>query len=126
MKAAVLHGVNDLRWEEVATPRAGPGEVVIRVRAAGICGSDLPRVLGTAAHYYPIVLGHEFSGEVAEIGRGVEGLAAGQRVTAAPLVPCMVCENCQKGDYALCRQYEFIGSSRAVLPNMCACQPAMW
>lgn len=113
MKAAVLHGVNDLRWEEVATPRAGPGEVVIRVRAAGICGSDLPRVLGTAAHYYPIVLGHEFSGEVAEIGRGVEGLAAGQRVTAAPLVPCMVCENCQKGDYALCRQYEFIGSSRA-------------
>lgn len=111
MKAAVLHGVEDLRYEESPTPKAGPGEVIIRVKATGICGSDIPRVNGTAAHYYPIILGHEFSGVIAEVGEGVEGLEVGQRATAAPLVPCMVCDDCQKGDFALCKHYSFIGSS---------------
>lgn len=111
MKAAVLHGSRDLRYEEIETPEAGPGEVVIRVRASGICGSDIPRVNGTAAHYYPIVLGHEFSGTIAAVGAGVEGMRPGQRATAAPLVPCLTCADCQRGDYALCKQYTFIGSS---------------
>lgn len=111
MKAAVLHASRDLRYEEIEKPKAGPGEVVIRVRAAGICGSDVPRVNGTAAHYYPIVLGHEFAGTIAEIGEGVEGLHIGQRATAAPLVPCMKCADCQQGNYSLCKHYKFIGSS---------------
>ena len=111
MHAAVLHGVADLRYEEFETPQAGPGEVIIKVRATGICGSDIPRVLGHAAHYYPIVLGHEFSGVIHELGEGVENLHIGQRATAAPLVPCLQCGDCQQGQYALCRQYRFIGSS---------------
>jgi len=111
MKAAVLHGVEDLRYEEIPTPKAGPGEVVIHVKATGICGSDIPRVNGTAAHYYPIVLGHEFSGIVSEIGEGVTNIKIGDRVTAAPLIPCMTCDDCQKGDFALCKDYKFIGSS---------------
>jgi L-iditol 2-dehydrogenase len=111
MKAAVLHGVEDLRYEESPTPEAGPGEVVIRVKATGICGSDIPRVNGTAAHYYPIILGHEFSGVVAQTGDGVANVKVGDRVTAAPLIPCMKCEDCQKGNYSLCRHYKFIGSS---------------
>jgi len=111
MKASVLYGVEDLRYEDIQTPSAGPGEVVIRVKATGICGSDIPRVNGTAAHYYPIVLGHEFSGVVAEIGEGVTNVKAGDRVTAAPLIPCMICDDCQKGNYSLCKHYKFIGSS---------------
>ena len=111
MKAAVLHAPEDLRYEEIPTPEAGPDEVVIRVRATGICGSDVPRVNGTAAHYYPIVLGHEFSGEVAQAGKNVTAVKAGDRVTAAPLIPCGKCDDCRKGDFSLCRNYKFIGSS---------------
>ena len=112
MKAAMLYGSQDLRYVETETPKAGKGEVIIEVKATGICGSDVPRVNGSAAHYYPIVLGHEFSGVISEIGEGVENLRVGQRATAAPLVPCMKCDDCQKGDYALCKHYSFIGSSR--------------
>ena len=111
MKAAVLHDVRDLRYQDMETPVPGAGEVLLRVRASGICGSDVPRVNAGAAHYYPIVLGHEFSGEIAALGEGVTGLSIGQRATAAPLVPCMRCEDCQKGNYSLCKKYSFIGSS---------------
>ena len=111
MKAAVLHANQDLRYEEIETPKAGPGEVVIRVKATGICGSDVPRVHTNAAHYYPIVLGHEFSGIISEIGEGVTGLNVGDYATAAPLIPCMECPDCQKGNYSLCKHYKFTGSS---------------
>lgn len=111
MKAAVLHGVEDLRYEKIETPKAGREEVVIRVKATGICGSDIPRVNGTAAHYYPIILGHEFSGLVVEVGEDVTTIKVGDRVTAAPLIPCMTCDDCQKGDFSLCKHYKFIGSS---------------
>ncbi|MDR0929024.1 MAG: galactitol-1-phosphate 5-dehydrogenase [Oscillospiraceae bacterium] len=110
MKAAVLHGNEDLRYEDFPDPELRPGWVKIRVRAAGICGSDVPRVLKNGAHYYPLILGHEFSGDVAEVGAGVTGLTPGQPVTAAPLVPCMRCADCQKGQFALCKHYDFIGS----------------
>lgn len=112
MKAAVLHQREDLRYEEIETPRAGENEVVIRVKATGICGSDIPRVNGDAAHYYPIVLGHEFSGVISEVGKGVENLRTGDHATAAPLVPCMKCEDCEKGNFSLCKHYSFVGSSR--------------
>lgn len=111
MKAAVLHQQEDLRYEEIETPQAGEEEVVIRVKAAGICGSDIPRVNAGAAHYYPIVLGHEFSGTVAQVGKNVENVKIGEHVTAAPLIPCMKCDDCQKGHFSLCKHYKFIGSS---------------
>lgn len=111
MKAAVLHDQEDLRYEEIETPKAGEGEVVIHVKATGICGSDIPRVNAGAAHYYPIVLGHEFSGVVSEVGKGVENVKVGEHVTAAPLIPCMKCEDCEKGHFSLCKHYKFIGSS---------------
>jgi len=110
MKAAVLYAKDDLRYEEYPMPRPGYGEVLVKVKATGICGSDIPRVLGDAAHYYPIVLGHEFSGEVVEIGDGVTTIKTGDRVAGVPLVPCLKCEDCQKGDYSLCKNYTFIGS----------------
>lgn len=110
MKAAVLHGNEDLRYEEYPTPEALPGTVRVRVRATGICGSDIPRVLRNGAHFYPIVLGHEFAGVVDAVGEGVTDLAVGDTVSGAPLVPCMQCEDCQLGNYSLCRHYSFIGS----------------
>ena len=110
MKAAVLHGVDDLRYEDFPDPKTGEGDVLVKVKATGICGSDIPRVLADGAHYYPIVLGHEFSGEVIECGKGVKSLSVGDKVAGAPLVPCMKCRDCQKGDYSLCKFYTFIGS----------------
>ena len=110
MKAAVLYGKDDLRYEEVPLPQLGDGEVLVKVKATGICGSDIPRVLGNAAHNYPIVLGHEFSGDVVEIGKNVTGVKVGDRVSGAPLVPCMKCDNCERGNYSQCEKYTFIGS----------------
>lgn len=110
MKAAVLYANDDIRYDDYATPAADEGTVVVKVAATGICGSDIPRVLYHGAHSYPIVLGHEFSGEIAEIGPGVSGFEIGDRVTGAPLRPCMICPDCQQGNYSLCRHYSFIGS----------------
>ncbi|MGE5613735.1 MAG: galactitol-1-phosphate 5-dehydrogenase [Bacillota bacterium] len=110
MKAAVLYGKGDLRYEEYPDPHAGAGEVVVKVRATGICGSDIPRVNDGKAHYFPIILGHEFSGEIVETGEGVSSVKCGDRVAGVPLVPCFKCEDCQKGDYSLCKNYTFIGS----------------
>lgn len=110
MKAAVLYGKNDLRVEEIDTPSVAPDEILVRVRATGICGSDLPRVLGDAAHHYPIVLGHEFSGVVERIGSAVTKVKAGDRVVGAPLKPCKRCPDCLSGHFAQCRHYSFIGS----------------
>lgn len=110
MKAGVLYGNEDVRFEEIPTPEIGENELLVKVHMTGICGSDIPRVLHNGAHYYPIVLGHEFSGEVAAIGEKVTGFAIGDRVAGAPLVPCMECADCQKGNYSLCKHYAFIGS----------------
>lgn len=110
MKAAVLFGNEDIRYTDWETPVCGAGQVKVRVRAAGICGSDVPRVLHNGAHFYPIVLGHEFSGDVVEVGEGVDTLKVGDTVTGAPLVPCMKCDDCQLGNFSLCKHYSFIGS----------------
>lgn len=112
MKAAVLYGKDDIRYESIPDPVPNQGEVLVKVHATGICGSDIPRVLGDAAHHYPIVLGHEFSGEVVALGEGVKHLNVGDRVAGAPLLPCMACDDCQKGNYSQCRFYSFIGSRR--------------
>lgn len=110
MKAGVVHAKNDIRYEEIPKPGAEPGKVVVKVKYTGICGSDIPRVNGDACHYFPNVLGHEFSGTVAEVGEGVTSVKPGDRVAGVPLVPCMKCEDCQKGNYSLCKHYSFIGS----------------
>ncbi len=110
MKAGVVHAPFDIRYEDIELPRLSPGKVLIKVKYTGICGSDVPRVNGDACHYFPNVLGHEFSGTVEEIGEGVTGLKPGDRVAGVPLVPCMKCEDCLKGNFSLCKHYSFIGS----------------
>jgi len=110
LKAAVLLAKDDIRYTDYETPEIKPGYVKVKVKICGICGSDIPRVLGDESHYYPNVLGHEFSGDVVEIGEGVERVKVGDRVSGAPLKPCMECADCQKGNYSLCKKYSFIGS----------------
>ena len=110
MKAAVLYGDYDLRFEDWPEPEIRAGCVKIHVRACGICGSDYPRMTNGKVFFYPIVLGHEFSGEIVEVASDVTALQAGDHVAAVPLVPCMQCKDCALGHYSQCKQYSFIGT----------------
>ena len=110
MKAAVVVANEDVQYQEIEEPKVTKGTVKIRVRFSGICGSDIPRVLNHGVHFYPIVLGHEFSGDVVEVGEGVTKVKVGDRVSGAPLLPCMKCDDCQQGNFSLCKHYSFIGS----------------
>ena len=110
MKAAVVCANEDVRYMDYEEPQVTPGTVKVKVKASGICGSDIPRVLHNGVHFYPIVLGHEFSGDVVEVGEGVTSIKVGDHVSGAPLVPCMKCDDCQKGNFSLCKHYSFIGS----------------
>lgn len=112
MKAGVVYGKNDIRYEEIDKPIPNKGEVLIKVKYTGICGSDIPRVNGDACHYFPNVLGHEFSGVIEAVGEEVTMLKEGDRVAGVPLLPCMKCEDCKKGDFSLCKNYSFIGSRK--------------
>jgi L-idonate 5-dehydrogenase len=99
MPAVVVHGAGDLRIEEVADRSPGPGEVQVRVRYGGICGSDIhyfeDGAAGRSTIREPLVLGHELAGEVSALGPGVDGLTKGQRVTIRPAKPCGECGECR-------------------------------
>jgi L-iditol 2-dehydrogenase len=110
MKAVVVHEPGDIRYEDLPTPSPGPGEARVGMKAAGICSSDVPRALGDAAYSYPVVLGHEVAGVVAELGKDVKGVRVGERVAVVPLIPCSRCEWCQRGRYSLCDDYNYLGS----------------
>ena len=71
MKANILYGIGDIRYTEIPDPEPQPGEVLLRVSCAGICGSDIPRIYQTGAHVMPLIPGHEFSGVVEKTGAGV-------------------------------------------------------
>ncbi len=110
MKALVVEGIKKLVYQDIPKPEVTADKVLIKVRACGICGSDVPRAKDGGVHNYPIVIGHEFSGDIAQVGENVTSCKVGDRVTAAPLIPCEKCENCQKGKPAMCTHYSFIGS----------------
>lgn len=110
MKAWVLHHINDLRWEETDAPQIGENEVLVAVKAVGICGSDIPRIFSTGTYSFPLIPGHEFAGQVMELGSGVDGKWQGQRVGVFPLIPCYDCLPCRAGKYEMCRHYSYLGS----------------
>lgn len=115
MKSVVCHGAKDLRIEDSASPELNAGQVIIAVEAGGICGSDL--------HYYhnggfgairirePMVLGHEVSGRVEQLGDGVSGLNVGDLVAINPSRPCYDCEYCKRAEYNQCLEMRFYGSA---------------
>jgi L-iditol 2-dehydrogenase len=114
MKAAFLRRAGELYLDEVPVPRRGEGEALVRVVEIGICGSDLHYFsagrIGDHVVTEPHVLGHEASGVVVELGRGVSGLAVGDRVSIEPGIPCMSCEHCRQGRYNLCAEVRFSGA----------------
>ncbi len=112
MKAWVLYGADDIRFEEVDKPQPAENEVIVAVRAAGICGSDIPRIYQTGAHVHPLIPGHEFSGQVAAAGKTVSKVWENQRVGIFPLIPCRNCVACRTQHYELCRSYSYLGSRR--------------
>lgn len=112
MKAWVLHDVNDFRLENIEKPKPEKKEVLIEVRAAGICGSDIPRVYQNGTYSFPLVLGHEFSGVVAETGEEADERWLGKRVGVFPLIPCGKCIPCRQKRFEMCRSYSYLGSRR--------------
>jgi len=113
MKAALLYGPKDLRIEEQEMPTVGDNEVLLRVQRGGICGSDLHFYeTGRSGAYVvttPLVLGHEFSGTVADIGNAVKNLSKGDRAVVEPSFPCFRCKYCKRGRYNLCPDLVFCG-----------------
>lgn len=110
MRACVLHAVGDIRLQEVSKPIPGAGEVLLRVGACGVCGSDIPRIYEKGTYRFPLIPGHEFAGVVENIGPGVDTAWVGKRAAVFPLIPCFNCASCAIGAFAQCTDYNYMGS----------------
>lgn len=123
MKAALWYNEKDIRVENIAEPAVGDHEVKIKVSYCGICGSDLHEYLAgpifipvdkphpISKDKAPIVMGHEYAGEVVEVGEAVTDIHIGDRVCVEPIYSCGKCTSCQKGHYNVCEQLGFVGLS---------------
>lgn len=100
MRVAMYYSNRDVRLEEMLTPQVGPGEVLMRVEASGICGTDL--LEWYRLHKAPLVLGHEVAGVIVAVGEGVERCRVGDRICAAHHVPCNTCHYCRSGHHTVC------------------------
>jgi L-iditol 2-dehydrogenase len=110
MKALIYDGPMQLHVEEIGRPMPGPGEVVVRVRAVGICGSDVHGFTGASKRRVPgMVMGHELAGEIVEVGEGVGVNLRGQRVAVNPTIGCGECPACRAGKTNLCTRRRTIG-----------------
>ncbi len=112
MKAYNLHGINDLRYEDVPMPECPSDWAIIQVKAAGICSSDIPRIFTKGTYHFPTIPGHEFSGIVYEVGDKENHGLIGKHVGVFPLIPCRECQSCKEKHYEMCSNYDYIGSRR--------------
>jgi (R,R)-butanediol dehydrogenase/meso-butanediol dehydrogenase/diacetyl reductase len=123
MRAAVYHGPRDIRIEDVPRPSPAPGEVLVRVHANGICGTDASEFAGAqmyplharhplTGHEGPLVPGHEFAGRIETVGDGVEGFTEGDAVVTGAALWCGVCAQCRAGRTSICAQYATVGLHR--------------
>ena len=121
MLAAVLHGIKDLRVEERPVPELSPGKVLLRIRRAGICGTDVHYFeegrFGQFAMSAPFILGHEITGEVVAVADGVTQPTVGQRVVVNPAWQCGQCDYCRSGRGNLCRRVRMLGSASTKPPT---------
>lgn len=127
MQAAVLHGIRDLRVEDRPSPQPALGQVLLRIRRAGICGTDIHYFqegrVGSFVVTAPFILGHEITGEVVAQGEGVGQPAVGQRVVVNPARQCGHCDYCRAGRGNLCRRVLMLGSASTKPPtNGAFCQ----
>jgi L-iditol 2-dehydrogenase len=105
VRAAVAYNAEKIRIEEVILPAPGRGELVVRVRACGLCGSDLAKLFQQQLTR-PTVLGHEIAGEVVRLGPDIDAFQVGDRVVVAHHVPCFGCHYCRHGNYSMCRSFK--------------------
>lgn len=124
MQAVVVHGPEDYRLETVPVPQIGPGEVLVRVLATGICASDVKTFIGARVWgsdqikpyiQAPVIPGHEFVGEVVALGEGAEkkyGLQIGDWAVSEQIVPCGECRFCRRGQYWMCQRHDIYGFIR--------------
>jgi L-idonate 5-dehydrogenase len=115
MEALVIHAAGDLRVENLPTPELGPGQLLVRVRCGGICGSDLHYYqhggFGTIRVKEPMVLGHEVAGVIDAVGTDVKDFACGERIAVSPSQPCGLCRYCQQGLQNHCLDMRYYGSA---------------
>lgn len=112
MKAYVLHGINDLRYEDVKMPECPDNWAIVKVMASGICSSDIPRIFSKGTYSFPTIPGHEFAGVVYQVKNSRYEYLVGKRVGIFPLIPCRNCQQCQRGHYEMCSNYDYLGSRR--------------
>lgn len=110
MNALVLEGIGDLKYKRVEKPAPKSGEVLLKVKACGICSSDIPRIFKTGTYHFPTIPGHEFSGVIEEVGDNVDKSLIGKRAAVFPLLPCFECVPCKNHQYAQCKKYSYFGS----------------
>lgn len=110
MKAYVLEAVDKLVYKEVETPKCKSGYALVEVKAACICGSDIPRIFETGTYHFPTIPGHEFAGIVREVVDEEYKELVGERVGIFPLIPCRECNPCKEETFELCRNYNYLGS----------------
>ncbi|MBW4043675.1 MAG: alcohol dehydrogenase catalytic domain-containing protein [Acidobacteria bacterium] len=115
MRAAVYRGIDDVRVETVPVPEIGRGEVLVRVHACGICGTDLKKI-HTGSHSAPRIFGHETAGTIAAVGADVKGFAVGDRVMVFHHIPCGECYYCRKKTFAQCPTYKRVGCTAGFEP----------
>lgn len=114
MKALRLHSIGDIRCDTVDVPQPHGDELLLKVGACGVCGSDLPRtfVHGSSNGKYPLTIGHEFAGTVVAVGETADKGLIGRTAAIFPLIPCNQCDPCRMGQYAMCEHYDYLGSRR--------------
>lgn len=114
MKAARFYDIRDLRIEDIPIPDiTGEDDVIIKVKVAGICGSDISKYSKTGPHIPGEVLGHEFSGDVVEVGKSVKNVKPGDAVAVCPSLPCFKCDQCKQGFFSRCENLGIIGNKNA-------------
>ena len=116
MLAAVYRGVNDVRLETVPVPEIGAGEILVRVHSCGVCGTDLKKI-STGSHSAPRIFGHETSGTIAAVGKGVSQYRVGDRVVVFHHIPCRECYYCQNKTFAQCTTYKKVGCTAGFEPS---------
>ena len=110
LKAWILQEVGKIEYTEVDIPKVSKKDVLVKVMASGICGSDIQRIYENGAHKMPLIIGHEFSGQVVKVGDPSNDSYIGKRVGIFPLIPCKTCDSCKVGKYELCSNYSYLGS----------------
>ena len=112
MKAYVLHAVNKLQYDDINKPDCPDGWAIVKVKAAGICSSDIARVFTKGTYHFPTIPGHEFAGIVDSVSSEEDKGLVGKHVGIFPLIPCRECPQCKDKHYEMCAHYDYVGSRR--------------